>query len=66
MNEKLFAEAMSELDAKYIDEALNYRKKAKKPLGSSGALSRLACAWLLSAVCFSIRVKASIPAFLFT
>lgn len=31
MNAKKFSDAMSELDTKYIDEALNYKKKAKKP-----------------------------------
>ena len=30
MNSKKFSEAMSELDSKYVDEALNYKKKAKK------------------------------------
>ena len=32
MNAKSFSDAMSELDNKYIDEALNYKKKAKKPI----------------------------------
>ena len=30
MNSKKFSEAMSELDGKYIDEAISYKKKAKK------------------------------------
>lgn len=30
MNSKKFSEAMSELDTKYVDEAINYKKKAKK------------------------------------
>ena len=30
MNSIKFSEAMSELDSKYVDEAVNYRKKAKK------------------------------------
>ena len=30
MNAKKFSDAMSELDNKYIDEALNYKKKVKK------------------------------------
>ena len=30
MNAKKFSDAMSELDNKYIDEALNYKKKGKK------------------------------------
>ena len=43
MNAKKFSDAMSELDSKYIDEALNYKKKAKKPVwvkwgGYSGLL----------------------------
>ena len=32
MNAKKFSDAMSELDTKYIDEALNYKKKVKKPI----------------------------------
>ena len=32
MNSKKFSEAMSELDSKYVDEALNYKKNAKKPV----------------------------------
>ena len=31
MNAKKFSDAMSELDNKYVEEALNYKKKAKKP-----------------------------------
>ena len=31
MNAKKFSDAMSELDSKYVDEALNYKKKAVKP-----------------------------------
>lgn len=31
MNAKKFSDAMSELDSKYVDEALNYKKKARKP-----------------------------------
>jgi len=31
MNVKKFSDAMSELDTKYVDEALNYKKKMKKP-----------------------------------
>lgn len=32
MNVKKFSDAMSELDTKYIDEALNYKKTAKRPV----------------------------------
>lgn len=31
MNSNKFSEAMGELDNKYVDEAINYKKKAKKP-----------------------------------
>ena len=30
MNAKKFSDAMSELDNKYIDEALNYKKESQK------------------------------------
>ena len=30
MNSKKFSEALSELDSKYVDEAINYKKKSKK------------------------------------
>ena len=33
MNAKKFSDAMSELDSKYIDEAINYKKKSKSPFG---------------------------------
>lgn len=32
MNAKKFSEAMSELDSKYIDEAIHYKKKTRKPI----------------------------------
>ena len=32
MNTKKFSDAMSELDTKYVDEALSYKKKDKMPI----------------------------------
>ena len=32
MNAKKFSDAMSELDTKYVDEALSYKKKDKMPI----------------------------------
>ena len=32
MNAKKFSDAMSELDTKYVDEALNYKKNSQKPV----------------------------------
>ena len=46
MNAKKFSDAMSELDTKYVDEALNYKTKMKKPIwinyqkGKNEGLSR--------------------------
>lgn len=48
MNSKKFSEAMSELDSKYIDEAIHYKKKAKNPVWvKSGAAA--ACLVLMLA-----------------
>ena len=39
-----FSDAMSELDTKYVDEALNYKKKAKKPIWVKwGAIAACLC-----------------------
>ena len=46
MNAKKFSEAMSELDSKYIEEALNYKKRVQKPVWVKwGAMA--ACLWLI-------------------
>ena len=44
MNAKKFSDAMSELDTKYVDEALNYKKKDKKPIWVKwGAIAACLC-----------------------
>ena len=44
MNARKFSDAMSELDTKYIDEALDYKKKVKKPiLVKWGAMAACLC-----------------------
>lgn len=44
MNVKKFSDAMSELDTKYIDEALNYKKTAKRPVWLKwGAIATCLC-----------------------
>ncbi len=44
MNAKKFSEAMSELDAKYVDEAINYKRKTKKPVWAKwGAVAACLC-----------------------
>lgn len=52
MNAKKFSDAMSELDTKYVDEALNYKKKAKK-------LSWIK--WGALAACFALVLAVGIP-----
>lgn len=53
MNAKKFSEAMSELDNKYVDEALNYKRKAKKFSRTKwGAVA--ACLCLLAAGAFAL------------
>lgn len=52
MNSKKFSEAMSELDSKYVDEAVNYKKKAQKPVwvkwGAVAACLALVCVVAIS------------------
>ena len=44
MNSKRFSDDMSELDTKYVDEALNYKKKSKKPIWVKwGAVAACLC-----------------------
>ena len=44
MNSKKLFDAMSELDTKYVDEALNYKKKSKKPIWVKwGAVAACLC-----------------------
>lgn len=44
MNAKKFSDAMSELDTKYVDEALNYKKKSRKPVWVKwGAMAACLC-----------------------
>ena len=52
MNSKKFSEAMNELDSKYVDEAIRYKKKNKKPIwikwGAAAACFALVC---VAAIC---------------
>ncbi len=51
MNAKKFSDAMSELDTKYVDEALDYQKKVKKPSWIK---------WGTLAACFTIIIVAAV------
>ena len=51
MNAKKFTDAMSELDTKYVDEALNYKKKDKKPIWIKwGTMAACLCVLVVGAV----------------
>lgn len=53
MNAKKFSHAMNELDTKYVDEALHYKKKAKKPRWITwGAMA--ACICLIAAGVYTL------------
>ncbi len=49
MNTKKFSDAMSELDDRYIDEALNYKKKAKQKTEKPGWIK-----WVAMAACLAV------------
>lgn len=49
MNAKRFSEAMSELDSRYIDEAIHYKKKTRKPVWMK---------WAAAAACFALVLYA--------
>lgn len=52
MNAKAFSDAMSELDNRYIDEALNYKRKAKKPIWVKwGAIAACVCLMIPLTAC---------------
>ena len=54
MNSKKFSEAMSELDSKYVDEAINYKKKAKKPVWVKwGVVAACLCLVVVGTVYFT-------------
>mgnify|MGYP000451066381 CR=1 FL=1 len=54
MNAKKFSDAMSELDDKYIDEAINYKKKVKKFRKKTNKHSMIK--WGAMAACLCILV----------
>ena len=43
MNSKKFSEALSEFDSKYVDEAINYKRKQKPIWVKWGAIAACLC-----------------------
>lgn len=62
MNAKQFSDAMSELDPKYVDEALNYRKKAKQPGWIRwGAMAACLCLVIAGGAVFLRNGNSAVP-----
>lgn len=62
MNAKNFSDAMSEIDSRYVDEALNYKKKVKKPIWIKwGAMAACLCLMLAGGVMFLQNGNRTIP-----
>ena len=62
MNTKKFSDAMSEIDGRYVDEALNYKKKVKKPVWIKwGAMAACLCLMLVAGVTSLQRGSSTIP-----
>ena len=62
MNAKKFSDAMSELDSKYIDEAVNYKKKVQKPHWVKwGAMAACLCLIVAGGVMMTQNSKPSVP-----
>lgn len=62
MNAKKFSAAMSELDSKYVDEALNYKKKVKKPIWIKwGAMAACLCMMVAGSILFLQDGNDSVP-----
>ena len=56
MNTKKFSDAMSELDTKYVDEALSYKKKDKMPIWVKwGAIAACLC-FMMPLTAFAIDI----------
>lgn len=62
MNSKKFSEAMSELDSRYVDEAINYKKKAKKLSWIKwGAMAACLCLCLIAGSLFMVQDDTPAP-----
>lgn len=56
MNTKKFSEAMGELDSKYVNEAINYKKKAGKFVWIKwgASVATIFCCFTMTASAFSL------------
>ena len=64
MNAKKFSDAMSELDSKYIDEALNYKKKVKKSRKKTNKYSWTKWGAMAACLCLIVAGAFTLPHFI--
>ena len=63
MNAKKFSDAMSELDNKYIDEAINYKKKVKKSRKKTNKHSLIKWGAMAACLCLIVAGAFTLPHF---
>ena len=64
MNAKKFSDAMSELDSKYIDEAINYKKKVKKSRKKTNKHSLIKWGAMAACLCLIVAGAFTLPHFI--
>lgn len=64
MNAKKFSDAMSELDDKYIDEAINYKKKVKKFRKKTNKHSMIKWGAMAACLCLIVAGAFTLPHFI--
>ncbi|MBM6725304.1 hypothetical protein [Pseudoflavonifractor phocaeensis] len=64
MNAKKFSDAMSELDSKYIDEAINYKKKVKKSRKKANKHSLIKWGAMAACLCLIVAGAFTLPHFI--
>ena len=62
MNTKEFSEAMNEIDSRYIEEAVNYKQKAKNPVWVKwGAMAACVCVMIVGGVILTQNNRQTVP-----
>ena len=64
MNAKKFSDAMSELDDKYIDEAINYKKEVKKSRKKTNKHSMIKWGVMAACLCLIVAGAFTLPHFI--
>lgn len=62
MNTKEFSEAMNEINSRYIEEAVNYKQKAKNPVWFKwGAMAACVCVMVIGGVILTQNSRQTVP-----